>query len=322
MKTHYIILLIVCFVTACSSSKKTQSETASKNWKTYVQTVAKDTFLLPEIPDTMTESNKRAIFLCMHYWDRFDFTNEKLIERPDITEQAFVDYINVLNYVSEKDAKASLAITIKKASANKAMLQHFASLFEKYYYDPLSPFRNEDMYMEILRQLVKSPVLEKDKKSIYEFQLEMILKNRVGSKAKNFDYTIASDKTSDLYSLQSDYLILVFINPGCNTCKAAINSILTNSNIQSALKRNNVNRTFLSIMTMYAGDSYSEWEKYINELPPEWINAYDKNGTIFKKRLYDIQATPVIYLLDKSKKVILKDASVEELSKFFSFDYN
>lgn len=320
MKTHYIILLIVCFVSACSSSKKTQSETASEDWKTYAQTLAKDTFLLPEIPDTMTESNERALFLCMHYWDRFDFTNEKLIDRPDITEQAFVDYINVLSYVPENDAKTSLGITIEKASANKAMLQHFASLFEKYYYGPHSPFRNEDMYLEVLRQLVKSPVLEKEKKSIYEFQLEMIQKNQVGSKANNFDYTIASGKTTDLYSLQSDYLILIFINPGCNTCKAAINSILTNSNIQSALRRNNANRTFLSIMTMYPGDSYSEWAEYLNELPAEWINAYDKNGTIFKKRLYDIQATPVIYLLDKSKKVILKDASVEELSRFFSLD--
>jgi hypothetical protein len=38
-------------------------------------------------------------------------------------------------------------------------------------------------------------------------------------------------------------------------------------------------------MTMYPGDSYSEWAEYLNELPAEWINAYDKNGTIFKKKI-------------------------------------
>jgi hypothetical protein len=188
MKTHYIILLIVCFVSACSSSKKTQSENASEDWKTYTQTVAKDTFLLPEIPDTMTESNERALFLCMHYWDRFDFTNEQLIDRPDITEQAFVDYINVLNYISEEDAKASLAITIQKASANKAMLQHFASLFEKYYYEPHSPFRNENMYIEVLQQLVKSPVSRKREKIDIRVSIGNDTEKSGGIKSKQFRF--------------------------------------------------------------------------------------------------------------------------------------
>ena len=319
MKTHYhIILLAICFAAACSSSKKTQSETSSEKWETPIQTIAKDTFLLPELPATMTDPNKRAIFLSMHYWDRFDFANEKLIDKPEITEQAFVDYINVLNYVPEEDAKASLKTTIEKASSNKAMLQHFASLFEKYYYGSESPFRNVNLYSEVLKQLLKLPEVDKTTKSVYEFQLGMIQKNQVGTKATNFDYTLASGKTSDLYSIQSNYLILLFVNPGCHHCQSAIKEIQSSSEIQNALKQNSPDRTLLTIMTLYPGNNLTEWKDHLPELPSQWINAYDKKASITKKKLYDIQSTPVIYLLDKDKKILLKEASVEQLKQFFS----
>jgi hypothetical protein len=49
-----------------------------------------------------------------------------------------------------------------------------------------------------------------------------------------------------------------------------------------------------------------------------WINAYDKGMVITKERVFDIQDIPTIYLLDKNKRIILKDASLEEIESFFS----
>lgn len=320
MKSYYLyLLLFAAFIgTMCSSSKKTQAETASGKLEIPVQPIAKDTFLLPELPATMTNPDDRARFLSMHYWDRFDFSNETLITRPEITEQAFVDYVNILNYISDEDAKKSLRNTLDKAEANKAMYTHFASLFDKYYYGPNSPFRNEKLYIPVLRQLVKSSLLDNEVKSRYEFQLSMTLKNQVGTKASNFDYTDASGKTSGMYSIQSDYLILMFSNPGCPTCAAAIRSMRLSAGINNALKRNTPDRTMLTIMTLYLENDMDEWRAHLPELPAQWINAYDKGMTITKKRLYDVQATPTIYLLDKDKKVILKDTSVEMLQQFFA----
>ena len=39
----------------------------------------------------------------------------------------------------------------------------------------------------------------------------------------------------------------------------------------------------------------------------------NKAGDIRSRQLYDIHATPSLYLLDRRKRVILKDASMDQL---------
>ena len=313
----YAILSVIAFVSACSLSKKAQSESIRLE-HTLSRNIVTDTFLLPEIPGTITDTEKRANFLVMHYWDRFDFNNEKLIARPEITEQAFVDYINILNYVPKDDAYKSLAHTLKKSETNTVMYMHFASLFEKYFYGVNSPFRNEEFYMKVIRELLKSSQLTNKKKSGYRFQREMMGKNRVGEKSLNFKYTRANGKTNDLYSIKSDYLILVFIHPGCSRCVSVAKQIDSSEAINEAKRRNTQNRTMMTMMTICPYNDVDEWTNHLHEFPPQWLHGYDKDTEIIKKRLYDIQAVPVIYLLDKNKTILLKNPSFETLEQFFS----
>ena len=55
-------------------------------------------------------------------------------------------------------------------------------------------------------------------------------------------------------------------------------------------------------------DAYlSEGEEHRKDLPAEWINAYDGAQDINVGELYDLRAIPSLYLLDRNKKVLLKD---------------
>jgi len=306
-------------VTACSSTRKASSDVEAKRTGVSTPIVSENIFHLPQIPDEITSSEERGKFLVMHYWDRFDFSNERLISRPEITEQAFVDYIHILqNYVSWEDAKKSLHYTLNKMKENDAMHAYFASLFEKYLYEPNSPFRNEEFYLVVLKQLTKSSSLSKAEKSKYKFQLSMVHKNRVGKKAANFNYTLASGETLSLYSIKSDYLLLIFFDPECSTCDAVIRQIKESESINNAMKMNSPTRTMLTVLTVYPGENINEWFDYLPQLPTEWVNAYDQGMVITKKNLYDINAYPILYLLDKNKKVILKDSSLEAVEGFFS----
>ncbi|HBK40509.1 MAG TPA: DUF5106 domain-containing protein, partial [Porphyromonadaceae bacterium] len=141
---------------ACSSSKKAQIDTIGEDSLKREQTIVPDTFVLPYIPEEMTNSDARAVYLVMHYWDRFDFSDEKLTLRPEITEQAFVDYINILSYVPFDRTKESLNYTLRKAEANNTMYTYFGTLFDKYFYGANSPFRNEEFYIPVLQELVNS----------------------------------------------------------------------------------------------------------------------------------------------------------------------
>jgi len=315
----YFFLFFILGATACSSSRKASSNVEIKRTGSSTQIVSENIFHLPQIPEVITSPEERGKFLVMHYWDRFDFSNERLISRPEITEQAFVDYIHILqNYVSFEDAKKSLHYTLKKMKENDAMHAYFASLFEKYLYEPNSPFRNEEFYLVVLKQLIKSSSLSKEEKSKYKFQLSMANKNRVGKKATNFNYTLASGETLSLYSIKSDYLLLIFFDPECSTCDAVIRQIKESESVNNAMKMNSPTRTMLTVLTVYPGENLNVWLDYLPQLPAEWTNAYDQGMVITKKNLYDINTYPILYLLDKNKKVILKDPPVEAVDGFFS----
>ena len=327
MKRNYLTLSIALFLmltvaASCSSSKTTESNQQDALTGIYdnlpVETIVTDTFVLPTIPSTITDNDKRAIFLVMNYWERFDFTNRGLIERPEITEQAFLDYINLLDYVSKDVAEASLRKTINKADADYMMYSNFGSLFDKYFYDPNSPFRNEEYYIPVLEEIIESEVLSETDRSVYNFHYEMVMKNRVGDKGSNFNYTLASGQTHSLYNLKSEYTLLMFSNPGCSTCATVTQQIFNSNDINNALALNSSTRTMLTILTLYIDEDIDLWLANLPQMPTKWIHAYDKGLEITHKRLYDIKAIPTLYLFDKDKNVILKDTSIEAIERFFT----
>lgn len=313
-------MAIALSASSCTSSKKSQASQDSTAivHQEIVHTIVPDTFVLPVIPESITDTDQRANYLTIHYWDRFDFNNRELIQRPDITEQAFVDYINILYYVPKEQANKSLVYTLKKAETDTVMYAYFGSLFEKYFYEPNSPFRNEELYIPVLQELVKSPLLREEEISSYKFQKEMVLKNRVGEKSNNFEYTLENGHTFSFHDLQSEYTLLMFSNPGCTTCKEVVKQLSNSKVLSDALALNTNTRTMLTILTLYPDDDLDEWIAYLPQMPSNWIHAYDKNMQITYKKLYDVKAIPTLYLFDKDKKVMLKDTSIGAIESFFT----
>ena len=335
MKKSLSVLLIfgigiLLLTSSCSSAKKSQTQDSEENQSIENQstlkpgeienTIVPDTFVLPLIPDEITDSYERAEYVVLNYWNRFDFTNRDFIDRPDITEQAFVDYINLLHYVPDNVADKSLQYTINMAEADTVMYKHFGLMFEKYLYDPNSPFRNEEYYIPVLQELVNSSLLSDEMKSVYQFQLDMVLMNRVGQKANNFSYTLDTGQSFKLYDLQSQYTLLMFSNPGCSTCEMVTRQLNSSQPITSALSMNSPTRTMLIILTIYPDDNLDEWHSHLPSMPSNWLHAFDQGMQITNQRLYDIKAFPTLYLLDENKRVLLKDTSIEEIESFFSIE--
>ncbi|WP_298653856.1 DUF5106 domain-containing protein [uncultured Proteiniphilum sp.] len=315
-----LVGLILIIGLSCLSRKKAQSEPLAEK-DTPAQTVVPDTFVLPQVPGTIRDSEERARYLVMHYWDRFDFADRNLIRRPEITEQAFVDYINILGYVPEENINASLAYTLDKAETDTMMYLHFIELFEKYLYEPNSPFRNEEYYLPVLQKAVNSPLLEEESRSRYGFQLDMAMRNRIGERTNDFSYTISSGQSFRLYDLKSEYTLLMFTDPGCSTCAAVTERLGQSKALNDALGLNRPARTMLTVLALYPDNNLEEWNAHLAGIPAGWVYAYDKSGEITGKRLYDIKAFPTLYLLDRDKKVILKDTSVETIESFFSINH-
>lgn len=267
---------------------------------------------LPVIPAMIVDPVERADYMALHYWDKFDFSDTVDIYRPEFMEQFFADYINVLNYASTAAAEKSIRDLTNKAVADTTMQYCFMELFEKYLYDPNSPMRNEDFYIPYLETLIASDHVAEIDKVRPRSELAMARKNRVGSKALDFNYTMAGGRESSLYNTKADYLILFINNPGCPACKEYID-MLQNSRIVQEMLREGT----LKILALYPDADLKEWLAYQPHMPASWINAYDRNTVIKSKELYDLKAIPTLYLLDKNKTVLLKDcASIEVLDNY------
>ena len=288
MKTNINYLLALCFLLLCAcksgnASSQSKSETPQDTIKS---------FTLPIIPPMLTAPEQRADFLVKHYWDNVNFADTNYIHHPEVTEQAWADYCDLLNHVPLETAHEAMRKMIDRSNADKKVFAYFTDLADKYLYDPNSPMRNEEYYIPVLEAMIASPILDETEKIRPQARLQLAQKNRIGTKALNFTYTLASGAQGNLYQLKADYILLFINNPGCHACTETIEGLKN------------------------PDEELDEWRKHLSEFPKEWINGYDKKFAIKEQQLYDLKAIPTLYLLNKEKTVLLKDATAQAIEEY------
>ena len=272
-------------------------------------------YIPPSIPAVLTEIQERYDYLAVHYWDRFPMNDTSYIGCPEVTEQALADYLYFLPEVSPAVAEEGLGILIGKAlEGNKPMFYHFSELLERYLYDPNSPMRNEELYIGLLRSITSLPGLDAADKYRPSWQLEMALKNRPGEKAAGFGYILRDGSRGHLDGFAAEYTLLLFFNPDCPACDEVIANLKQSALLSEALK----DRTHFRVLAIYADQDPELWEKHKGDLPGSWDTGYNFPRDIIPGELYDLRAMPALYLLDKKKRVILKDAAPEEVERWFN----
>jgi len=178
-------------------------------------------------------------------------------------------------------------------------------LADKYLYDPNSPLRNEELYITVLEEQIADPDLEDIYKVAPRERLRMALKNRPGDRAADFSFTTGKGGHGTLYGIDADYVLLFFHNLGCPACREVRQGIVSVTAREPAAGMLASGK--LRIIALYPDTDMAEWVAHANEIPDTWINACDKAQEINEKELYDLRAIPSLYLLDRDKKVILKD---------------
>jgi thioredoxin-related protein len=255
----------------------------------------------------ITEPREQAEYMAAHWWDHFNFTDTLFLSQPDAIEQAFVDYIVVLPHLDPAKASAAIQGMMRRAEADPAVYAWFREQAEHYLWDPNSPMRNEDLYIYVLESVVASdrdPLI----KQRAAYQLAQAQKNRPGTVAADFSYTLATERTGRLSQLKSEYTLLFFNNPGCSTC-AQIMGQIGASPVFNALLATRPAR--LTVLAVYTDEDLAAWREYLPGMPAGWIVSHSREPEV--NDLYDLRAIPTMYLLDADKKVLLKDPTFEQL---------
>ena len=99
-----IIGALMLGIVACGNVTYQKADNGEQMVK---QEQKKRTFQLPQVPAMLQTPELRAKYVAEHYWDHFDFRDTAYIHLPDITEQAAVNYMDLLRLVSPEVAKNS-----------------------------------------------------------------------------------------------------------------------------------------------------------------------------------------------------------------------
>jgi len=282
---------------------------------------------VPEIPTIPVVNGKADSlypfrYVKSHYWDNIVFNDNRLLRTP-FFEKKLDDYFK--NYVSrEPDSiidEVHYMLTVAKTG--KEIYPFLLFKFTNKYISP--EFMGQDkVFLHIYQNFfAKGDTLllnEESKKSLRE-RAYSLMGNQLGLPAPVLALNDLEDKRFELYNIKAPYTFIAFWDPVCSHCKVEIPRL--DSMYKASWK--NLNIKVIAVNTNFK--EMDAWKKLIKEFQlTEWINGYqseeDFNREIKEGRpttirqLYDVFKTPTFYLLDKDKKIVAKNLTIEQFNEF------
>ena len=296
---------------------------------TLVQAQAQQSFPYPAIPDTLRSVEQRAGYLSEHYWDNYNFADTLLLKSKEVTEQGFVNFIDILNRLNLDNASKGVA---HKDIAQKDITQ--------------KDIAQKDI---VRKDIVRKDIARKDivRKDITQKGIACFTRKAFSNAAakERFENLIEHYFEDQLSPVRNDRVYLIFLEEMKNSpCfnetekeRIAFKIKTTNKNLPGDIainfkfKDENRKEHQLSdykdqkvILYFYDPDcenchEVSAWLK--QQSIPADIKVLKMIADNHISYMYSLKNMPTIFLLDKENKVILKDCTAQELIENISTKY-
>ncbi|MFM2201651.1 MAG: hypothetical protein RL040_851 [Bacteroidota bacterium] len=272
----------------------------------------------PEIPEAPILANGRKDstfayrYFKAHYFDKFDLKDDRLLRSP-IFGNKIKQYMEKLTpQIPDSINKAAsyiIGLTDGKNETFKYLVYWITNTYEK----------SEIMGMDaVFVYMAKNYYLTKKAYWVEDAQLAKI-KERVdalepcllGVTANNMRLLKPDFHPIALNDIKKTYTLVYFWDPSCGHCQKVTPKL---KEFYDAHKKD----LDLEVLGVYIEADTTEWFKYIKEKDLNWINAADLLGTAQFRKYYDIYSTPVLFVLDRNKKIIAKRIDVENLEDFLT----
>lgn len=263
-----LFILLACMLIQAQAQTKAPSQ-------------PQQSFPYPALPDTLRSVEQRAGYLSEHYWDNYNFADTLMLESEEVTEQGFVNFIDILGRFSPAIAQKGIAGFTQRAFKNTAAKERFESLIEHYFENPQSPLRNDRVYLLFLEEMKNSSCFDEAEKERLAFKIKTTNKNLPGDIAINFNFKDENGMSHQLSDYRDQKVILYFYDPDCENCHK-VSAWLKQQTIPADIK----------VLKIIADNHISH--------------------------IYSLRAMPTIFLLDKGNLVVLKDCTAQELIAYVS----
>ncbi|MDR2009516.1 MAG: DUF5106 domain-containing protein [Bacteroidales bacterium] len=279
---------------------------------------------IPEPPKdeegNVIDPNFQYFYYKDHYFDNIDFSENGLLRTP--IYEGKLDYYLTRMVVPAPDSliKETHDIINRAYEGGDSLVFQYtlSRLFNTYDtskvmgYDAVFVAIAEDWYLSGKATWADSTLLAKISERV-----DKITPNKIGNVAPNLTKMQSlDDKYYSLHQIPGDYTVMIFWEPSCGHCKKEVPKLM--DELRDTLHKLNV-----SVFAVYTQYDKEEWKKFIEEKKLNengWYNVWDGPYPHSKFRdLYDIYSTPVVFVLDKDKKIIGKRMGVENIKSLIDF---
>jgi len=243
-----------------------------------------------------------------HYWDYFDYTDERLLYTPLYKPKLETWFTKVLvqNYDSVKPAVYQF---IEDVRPSNRIFQFAVSWFLN---SSISSniMGMDALFVDLARTYYFSGqafwATDESMKKIRE-NVAFAEHNLIGKTAPDLTLENIDGEFVNLHKIKSKITILLIYEPDCSHCKVFVPQF--HKDVYQKFKDKG-----LAVYAIYSMANKEEWSEFlIKHNLFDWINVWDETHISQFKILYDARKTPAVYILDENKKIIAKGLSVEQI---------
>ena len=254
---------------------------------------------------------KRYQFIKAHYFDNIQFTDVRLLRTRLIYEKLNY-YFN--NFISQNADSICLSIdNVINLSKTNNESYRFVLNFLNLNYRNAKTANQERALVHLADNYYlndKAPWADKQFLKLLKQKVDAMRLSLIGVKGANLELQTAENSLVDIYNTQAEYLIVYFWSPDCGQCK-----IETNKLYELYLKYKSKG---VKVLAIYVHSDKEIWKTFIVENKLEWINAYDPFLKSNFSKLYNVDFTPKLYILDSNKTIVTKNINVEAAERYLS----
>ena len=301
MKNILILFVSILFICSCAKGASNSESGREKE---------RDTIEMPEIPSDLRDPTARADYLITHFWDKLDIKDTDKSHDRTLMEQSLVNFLSILPYASNDSViKNGFAILLERTWEDQYVYKFLKDTARAYLSDADSPMVSDNQYLLFMEAQLETDHLTSSERLRLEDMVEMVSKNKTGTKATDFTFIMPDGKSSSLYQtlVPGKNMLLIFFDPDCELCEEVIDKLKTDRKIERGISEGN-----LQILAVYAGDKEKSWRRKASAMPDSWTVGINKSE-IEENDLYYLPGMPTIYLLDGEGTVKEKDISIDKL---------
>lgn len=244
-----------------------------------------------------------------HFFDNIDINDERLLRTPILQAKLNAFFTNVVIQSPDSISK-EIDKMIGKVKDNYKVFQ-FISVYLFNHFRESEIMGHDAIVVKLADEIYltgKADWVSKDFKDDLRKQVDRFRPNLIGVKAQDLVMNSYKGVFVSLYDIEKDFTILYFWEPDCGHCAEATPKLKA---LYDKVKNQGV-----EVFSVCTTGEKAKWEKYIEEHKLDWINGWDPERRTNFGYYYNIESTPMIYILDRDKIIIAKKLSVDDIGSF------